>query len=250
MNNVKMAFLVTLISGLSTLFGLIFIFLKKGNTKKFIARCLSFASGVMFAVSVFDLMPESFEFLSKNFLYGKCIVIIILFVLLGIFMSFFTSKYIPENNEVKGDKKLYKIGFISLVAIILHNIPEGIVTFIATNAKMELGFSLAFAIAMHNIPEGISIALPIYYGTNSKLKTFIFTFVAGISEFFGAFFAFLFLPSSINNIFMGIIFSVISGLMLHISLFELLPNSFNNDKFKYTLLFFTVGIFFIQIFVN
>ena len=71
--------------------------------------------------------------------------------------------YLPDKPSISSDKKLYKVGFISMIAIILHNIPEGIATFVATNSDITLGISLAIAIAMHNIPEGISISVPIYY---------------------------------------------------------------------------------------
>lgn len=107
----------------------------------------------------------------------------------------------------------------------------------------------AIAIAMHNIPEGISIALPIYYGTKNKFLTFIYTFIASLSELLGALIAFIFLPPRINNLFMGIIFSVISGLMLQISLFELLPNALKEKNKILSLLFFVIGVIFIQIFI-
>ena len=63
-------------------------------------------------------------------------------------MAYFTGKYIPDNNSIKGDKTLFKIGFVSMLAIMMHNIPEGIVTFVATNAEVKLGIYLAIAIAM------------------------------------------------------------------------------------------------------
>ena len=177
------------------------------------------------------------------------IIIVILFTLLGIVMAYFTGKYIQDNNSIKGDKTLFKLVFMSMLAIMMHNIPEGIVTFVATNAEVKLGIYLAIAIAMHNIPEGISIALPIYYGTKNKFLTFIYTFIASLSELLGALIAFIFLPPRINNLFMGIIFSVISGLMLQISLFELLPNALKEKNKILSLLFFVIGVIFIQIFI-
>ena len=249
MNNYKSAFLITAISGLSTLLGLLFIFFPKNGNKKTIYLALAFASGVMAGVSILDLIPESINFLNNEFLFFKSIIMVILFTLLGIVMAYFTGKYIPDNNSVKGDKTLFKLGFMSMLAIMMHNIPEGIVTFVATNAEVKLGIYLAIAIAMQNIPEGISIALPIYYGTKNKFLTFIYTFIASLSELLGALIAFIFLPPRINNLFMGIIFSVISGLMLQISLFELLPNALKEKNKILSLLFFVIGVIFIQIFI-
>ncbi len=250
MSNTKIAFIITSISGLSTLLGFILVFfIKNKNKNKIIGSCLAFASGVMSGVSIFDLIKESFTYLNKEYLINKTYLIVILFVLIGVFISYLVSKYLPDDNINSTDYKLYKVGLISMIAIVIHNIPEGIITYIATNSEVKLGLSLGLAIAMHNIPEGISIALPIYVGTKSKIKAFIYTAISGFSELLGAIIAYLFLPSSINNLFMGIIFSVIAGLMLHISLFELLPASTKNVSHKQALAFLILGIIFIQIFI-
>ena len=110
-----------------------------------------------------------------------------------------------------------------------------------------LGISLAIAIAMHNLPEGISIAVPIYYSTNKKSKAFIYTFISAISEPFGALIAFIFLKNFVNDIFMGLLFSFIAGIMIHISFYELLPESKRYKNYKLTSLFFIIGIIFMCI---
>lgn len=250
MNSIKLAFIITLFSGLSTLLGMIGIFFIKKNNLKIITISLAFASGAMYGVSILDLIPEGITFFSSVFSLNKIYFSIIIFVLLGFFIAFLIDKLLPENNEKVQDKSLFRLGFMSLMAIILHNIPEGIVTFLTSSLDVKLGLTLAIAIAMHNIPEGISIALPIYFGTHSKLRTFIYTLIASLSELLGAVFAYLFLPNSINNIYMGIIFSVIAGLMIYIALIELLPNSFKNKNYLITILSFTFGIIFIQLFIR
>ena len=94
-----------------------------------------------------------------------------------------------------------------------------------TSSNSKLGISLAFAISLHNIPEGISISVPIYYSTNSKLKAILYTFISGISEFIGAIMAFLFFSSVSSSIFLDFLYSVIAGIMINLSLDELFPNS-------------------------
>ena len=86
-----------------------------------------------------------------------------------------------------------------MIAIILHNLPEGIATFVATSSDVKLGLSLAIAIAMHNIPEGISISVPIYYSTGSKKRAIFYTLVSALSEPLGALLAFIFLKNFIND---------------------------------------------------
>ncbi len=154
MNNTIMAFLLTLVAGLSTMIGSIFIFVKRGNTNKIIMASLAFASGVMICVSITDLIPESIKLLNGSLLKINILIISFLSVLLGVIISMLIDYYLPDKPNIINDKKLYRVGFISMIAIVLHNIPEGIATFMATSSNVTLGISLATVIAMHNIPEG------------------------------------------------------------------------------------------------
>lgn len=239
MNNINMAFLLTCIAGLSTLIGTIPIFINLKNENKIINASLSFASGVMLCVSVTDLIPESLNMLS-NFNDAIMIVLCFLFIILGIIISTIIERNIPTTNN----NNLYKVGIISMLAIILHNIPEGIATFISTTKNVSLGISLTIAIALHNIPEGISISVPIYYSTKSKLKAFLYTLVSALSEPMGAIITYLFLAPFINNTILGLLFSLIAGIMIEISLKELLPTSLNYNDSRLTKIFFVVGIIF------
>lgn len=123
----------------------------------------------------------------------------------------------------KGNKSLLRVGIMSALAIAIHNFPEGLATFTAAYQDVSLGVSIALAVAIHNIPEGISVALPVYSATNSKGKAFFYTFVSGLCEPVGAVLGFLILKPFINDIFMGVLFSFVAGIMVFISLDELLP---------------------------
>lgn len=238
MNQVTYAFLITTLAGLSTMIGSLIIFYKR-KTTNIIISSLAFASGVMICVSITDLVPESFNLLKENFYTIPTILISLIFIVVGIILSLTIDKYLPENKD---NNKLYRVGIISMLAIILHNIPEGIATFMASKTNITLGISLAIAIAFHNIPEGISISVPIYYATNSRLKALGYTFLSGMSELMGAVITYLFLSKLINPIFMGILFSVIAGIMTHIALYELLPTSLNYDNKRLTLISFLSGV--------
>ncbi len=248
MNSTTMAFVLTFIAGFSTMLGTIFIFIKSRNHDKIILSSLAFAAGVMITVSITDLVPESISLLNDNLKGTSTIIISFLSVILGVIISMLIDYYLPDkpSYNVK-DKGLYKVGFISMIAIILHNIPEGIATFIATSSDIILGISLAIAIAMHNIPEGISISVPIYYSTNSKSKALLYTGVSALSEPFGAILAYLFLRNIMNDIILGILFSLIAGIMLQISFCELIPTARKYNYKKYFYLFFVIGIIFMLI---
>lgn len=240
MNKVSIAFLLTSLAGLSTMIGVIPIFIKLKNKNKIIASSLSFASGVMLCVSIIDLIPESMEMLKKYYTGSVLIIIILLFIISGIITSSLIDKYLPTTNY----ESLYRVGIISMLAIILHNIPEGIATFISTTKDTSLGISLATSIALHNIPEGISIAIPIYYSTKSKTKACWLTFVSALSEPLGAILTYLFLLPFVNDIILGLLFSFIAGIMLQISLTELLPESLSYNYKNNTKIFFLIGILF------
>lgn len=241
MNTISIAFLITTLAGLSTMLGLLPIFIKLKNETKIIAGSLAFASGVMICISITDLVPESISMLDNNYNGITTIGLSFIFIMIGIFLSNFIENKLPSNTI---DSPLYKVGIISMVAIILHNIPEGIATFISTTKDTSLGISLAIAIAMHNIPEGISISVPIYYATKSKSRAFLYTLISGLSELVGAILTYLFLLPFITDIILGLLFSLIAGIMLHISFTEILPTSLNYNEIKITKLFFIIGMIF------
>lgn len=244
MNKIILSFIFTFLAGLSTLLGTIIIIFKKNKNKNILISSLAFASSVMLTISICDLIPESITILKTNNQGIFVIIISFISMIVGIIISMLIGKYLPSNNN----DNLYKVGIISMIAIILHNIPEGITTFLASSTNISLGLSLTLAIAMHNIPEGISIAVPIYYSTKSKKKSFYYTLISALSEPFGALLAYLFLYKIINNLIMGIILSLISGIMIYISLCELLKESLSYNNKKLTLIFFFVGILFVVIY--
>ena len=239
-----MPFLITLLAGFSTLIGYLFIFLDNKENKLLISS-LAFSSGVMFFISLFDLIPESFFIINKYYINIYTILLCLTLVVTGIIISSFIDKYFPSGNYY--DTKLYHVGIISMIALIIHNIPEGIVTFLTSSYDLKIGLSLAVAIALHNIPEGISISIPIYYSSKSKKKAFVYTFISGISEFFGAILAYIFLKDIVGQLFIGCMYSVIAGIMLYISVCELLPTSIKYKKFLLTFINFILGIIFIYL---
>lgn len=245
MNNTLYGFILTILAGLSTMIGVIVIFFKKNNYDKLILSSLSFAAGVMATVSVTDLVPESVILLRNNLNDVSTILLCFLGIVLGAIISMLIDYYLPDRpiSNTK-DKSLFKVGIISMLAIIIHNIPEGIATFVASNSNLTLGISLTIAIAMHNIPEGISISVPIYYSTGSKKTAITYTLISALSEPFGALIAFIFLKNVMSDIILGILFSVIAGIMLQISFCELLPAARKYDNKKLLLISYIIGMVF------
>lgn len=239
-----MPYLITFLAGCSTLFGFLFVYFRNDSNKVLVSS-LAFASGVMFLISITDLIPSSFSSINEVYYVIPAFLVCSIFVVVGVVFSMMIDKYLPDNSYHDG--YLYRVGMISMLAIIFHNVPEGIATFLTSNHDLKLGITLAIALALHNIPEGISVAVPIYYSTGSRLKAFLYTLISGMSEFLGAIFASIFLADFSNDFFMGCLYAIIAGIMMHISIYELLPSSFKYNKPLRTILFFVIGMLFMYI---
>lgn len=243
MSNTYYGFLLTIIAGLSTMLGIVIIFFKFKNTNNIINFSLSFAASVMLSISIIELIPDSINMLLVKFNLFPSIIITLIFFAIGIILSLLLDELIPVNNN----DNLYKIGLFSLISIILHNIPEGIITFMTTHENLHLGIIIACSIILHNIPEGISIAIPIYYSSNRKIKAIFYTFVAALSEPIGAVLAYLFLKPYMREFTFGILFSIVAGIMSYIACYELQKEAFKYNNYKLTIKAYILGILIVVI---
>ena len=240
------ALLLSFLAGMSTLIGALIVFIVKQKSERLVSASLGFAGGVMLSVSFIDLLPNANELLKEYFGYRIGIVSSMICLILGVIIAGALDRFVPhikeENGEEYRHQNLFRVGVISTIAIGLHNFPEGIATFMAGYDNLELGVSIALAIAMHNIPEGLSVAMPIYFSSGSIGKAFKYTFLSGIAEPIGALLAFLILKPYINDFMLGAIFSLISGIMIYISLEELIPSSRQYNYTKTALIATFLGI--------
>ena len=238
------AFLISTIAGLSTLLGGVVIFFKiKANAiNKFITFCLSFSISIMIGISITDLIPSSFFNILTEYDNIKGIIIILISLIIGSISVFIINKSINSN---KGS--LYKLGILSMIALILHNFPEGIATFMGSVQNPKLGIKLGIAIMLHNIPEGISIAVPIYYATNSKQKALITTLISGLAEPAGAILAYLFLKPFITEIMISIVLLFVAGIMITLAIEEMLPKAISYKQYKYIYIGLISGLIIIMI---
>jgi len=127
--------------------------------------------------------------------------------------------------DAGGQRKLLRMGLFTALAIGIHNFPEGLATFLAALSDPKLGVALAVAIALHNIPEGISVSVPIYYATGSPGKAFAYSCASGLAEPVGALVGYMMLRAFLSPALMGAMFGGVAGIMVFISLDELLPTS-------------------------
>lgn len=230
--NAIYSLIISSFAGLSTLLGGLIVYFKVKDKDKFITFALSFGLSVMISLSVFELLPEGFITLSNK--YGLLIGLLIslLLFLLGKFLVTKTSKKLALLQN-KGN--LYRVGVLSMVALALHNFPEGIATFMASFNDLSSGISLGIAIMLHNIPEGISISVPIYYATGNKKRGVLYSFISGLAEPVGALLAYICLKNFINDALVAMVLIIVAGIMITLSIDEMLPevNSYNKKKESY-----------------
>jgi len=137
-----------------------------------------------------------------------------------------SQKKLDEEVE---NKKLVKMGMQTALAIALHNFPEGLATYVAVLDDPKIGAVLAVAIGIHNIPEGFCVSLPIYYATGNRKKAFMWGALSGVSEPIGAILGYLVLANSVTQASYGVMFGLVAGMMVMISLKELLPTAYRYD---------------------
>ena len=238
--NVMIAFGLTLFAGLSTGIGSALAFFAKQTNTKFLSAALGFSAGVMIYVSFIEIFFKAKDSLTAagGEVQGTWLTVAAFFS--GILLIGLIDKLVPsfENpHEVRGieemtdegsasrNPKLLRMGLFTALAIGIHNFPEGLATFAAALSDPSLGISIAIAIAIHNIPEGISVSVPIYYATGSKKKAFYYSFLSGVSEPLGALIGYVLLYKFFNDMVFGLLFAMVAGIMVFISLDELLPSA-------------------------
>ena len=232
------AVILTLIAGLSTgIGGGIAFFARRTNTK-LLAISLGFSAGVMIYVSFSEILTEAHHTLIEGYgeRAGSWYAVLAFFG--GMLLIALIDKLVPsfENpHEIRGvedmDKpapakdvsKLNRMGLMAAIAIVIHNFPEGLATFTAALTDPSLGLAIAVAIAIHNIPEGIAVAVPFYYATGNRKKAFLLSFLSGLSEPLGALIGYLILMPFMTPLVFGVIMAGVAGIMVFISLDELLP---------------------------
>lgn len=234
-SNILFAFGLTLFAGLSTGIGSALAFFTKKTNTKFLSVSLGFSAGVMIYVSFVEIFFKANQSLIEVLGEEKGWWVTVAAFFGGILLIALIDRLIPsgENpHEIKkvedmeagrSKSKLMRMGLFTALAIGIHNFPEGLATFTAALNDPELGIAIAIAIAIHNIPEGIAVSVPVYFATGSRKKAFTLSFLSGLAEPVGALVGYLILMPIMTDTVFGILFAGVAGIMVFISLDELLP---------------------------
>lgn len=238
MENVALAFLLTTLSGLATGIGGAIVFFTKRTNTKFLSVSLGFSAGVMIYVSLVEMFREADELLQAALGARQGNMAAILAFFGGMLLIAIIDRLVPceenpheiacptdQRDAIEHKHKLKRTGIMTALAIAIHNFPEGIASFVSATQSLQLAIPIVVAIAIHNIPEGISVAAPIFYATGSRRKAMFWSFLSGLSEPLGALVGYLILLPFMNDMIYGILFAAVAGIMVFISLDELLPSA-------------------------
>ena len=240
-SDVIFAFSLTLFAGLSTGIGSALAFFTRTTNISFLTGSLGFSAGVMIYVAMIEIFVKARDALSAAAGDSHGYFLTTVYFFAGILLVAMIDKLVPsfENphevrgvedmeesvEEAKKKRKLHRMGLFSALAIAIHNFPEGLATFIGGLQDPTLGVSIAIAVAIHNIPEGIAVSVPLYYATGSRRKAFFYSFSSGLAEPVGALIGFFLFFRFINDYVFGLLFAMVAGIMVFISLDELLPTA-------------------------
>ena len=241
-----MAIALTTFAGLSTGIGSIIAFFSERSNYRFLSVATGFSAGVMLYVSFTEILTKAGHWIGEVYSKSLSNWIVAASFFAGILFIFLIDQFIPsaenphevrerdqveELHEHEGpvararSAKLMRMGMFTALAIAIHNFPEGLATFLATLDDPSVGAAIAVAIALHNIPEGISVAVPIYYASGSRKSAFVFSLLSGLAEPVGAVLGYLILRPILSDAVTGAMFAGVAGIMVYISLDELLPTS-------------------------
>lgn len=234
-SNILYPLLLTLVAGLATGIGSAIAFLARHTNKRLLSFSLGLSGGVMIYVSFVELFQQSQLTLAAEWGQRPGTAMTVACFFAGILLIGIIDRLVPsvenpheahrveEMAEQPRNPKLMRMGLMTALAIAIHNFPEGIATFTTAVDDTTLGVAIAVAIAIHNIPEGIAVSVPVYYATGDRAKAFRLSLLSGVAEPVGALLAWLVLMPFMSPTLMGCILAGVAGIMVFISIDELLP---------------------------
>ena len=233
MHDYSFALLLTLLAGMSTGIGSCIAFLTRRTNKRFLSASLGFSAGVMIYVSMAELLPQAQASLVAELgqrtgpsaavlaFFGGTALIAVVDRLIPSYENPHEVRLVEDGQAQPG--KLMRMGVLTALAIAIHNFPEGLATFVSALQQPAIAIPIVAAIAIHNIPEGIAVSVPIYQATGSRKKAFLYSFLSGFAEPAGALLGWLLLLPIMSDAVLGILFAGVAGIMVFISIDELLP---------------------------
>ncbi len=255
--HIWVAFGLTLFAGLATGIGSTIAFFAKRTSTRFLSTSLGFSAGVMIYVSLVEIFAQAKTDLVAELGRAQGYWATVGAFFAGITIMAIIDKLIPSVDNPHELRRLeaidypgtapeytglYRVGVFTALAIAIHNLPEGLATFTTSIKDIHLGIPIAIAIAIHNIPEGIAISVPVFYATRNRNEAFWLSFLSGLAEPAGAVIGYFIIIHFPSNIMSSLIFAAAGGIMVFISIDELLPAAEKYGRHHYAVYGFLAGM--------
>ena len=262
--NFVIALVLTAIAGLATLLGGFATFLIKKNNLTALSIGMAFSAGVMIFISLTELLHEAQSYMSAqhpdlaqlvaygSFFIGIAIAYVVDFFMpahiddeLCVEMNGCENPHHPHHHADKDEIK--RAGILTAFTLSMHRNPEGLAMFFVVSTNLALGIPMAIAIAIHNFPEGIAVALPVYQATGKKRIAILYSFITTLAGPLGAIIGFVFLKTLLDETLVGVLFGIVAGIMIYISLDTLLPLARKYGENHHVIIGIISGMFFIAV---
>ena len=245
------AVLLCAVASLSTAVGGIIVILYPNVSAKSLCFSQGFAAGVMVGISFGEMLPNCYGGLVKKMSGARAMLVLLAFVTIGWIISVIIGRLAAYSCKDEQTNSLKRVCLITTAIIILHNLPEGMLTSVSALGEISFGLHVALAVALHNIPEGIAVASSGLYLTNSKFKAFMHSFGAGLAELVGGVTSLFILHRFITAELLQATLAIISGIMLQVSVCELVPAGaqLHSSKCVFTGLFCGVVVISLGMFI-
>lgn len=244
MGQVSLALAVSVLAGLATALGGLLVLHPRAREARVLGAALAFAAGAMVAVSAAEILPRSVQELAGSTGPGRGWAVALaagaagagLVLALDLLAGRWQRRRGGRRPDVPGPSgptgpslatrhRLSRGALLVTGTVALHNVPEGMSTFLATLADPATGIALAVAVAIHNVPEGVAVAAPVLGATGSRARAFWWAAASGAAEPLGALLGLLLIGVLLPEGALSVLFALVGGMMLMLSLHTLLPSA-------------------------
>lgn len=246
----RVGLLFTFCLGIFLLVGSLIVFLTKNN-EKFVTFSISMAFGVIGTLILGELIPETLELFQTKYSFFKSAGLILICILLGMSLLHLLDLFVPDHHSHKEEHskehELKHIGLVSSIALILHNIIEGMAVYSTVTKSVELGLFVSLGVGLHNIPLGMVITSTFYASNKDKKKTILIMLGISLSTFVGGIIMYLLAGNAVSDTILAVLLGVTLGMLLYILLFELIPQIRHTKDKKTTISGIILGVFILLI---
>ncbi|MFW9855705.1 MAG: ZIP family metal transporter [Candidatus Thorarchaeota archaeon] len=237
------------VAGLATLGGIFLMNKNRDFAVKNTAYLNSFAAGLIVALVFFHLMPEAAE-LTEYAFGGIFAGFLIFFVLENVIILHSGSEIHFHQHEVADDHphahtSSKRLGLMAFSGLGFHSLIDGIILGVGFELSAEIGLLAALAVISHEVPEGITSFTLIYESMPNRAGSL--SVLVALATPVGAILSIIFLNEGLNTSVIGILLAIVAGTFLYVAASDLIPQTHAEHNFRNLGAFLTGALFVIAV---